>query len=218
MWSRRRRASKQRTYAALRTALRQLFPTKTIRECTLITGIRFSLVETEWEDIMRDAVGITGAAAVAIQRQAVSGAVLAAYSVWSVRQGVICDAAQELTPAPDAAVPMPAETAPQPNEVSAIGHESDTDSTAELCDYEHQRLDNCSWIWALSHRGLGPQHRPSATSPLHRSHRRAPRGARPFADHKTHWGRAHVALRNAEAWGRSNGHAALTPSERVFGP
>ena len=68
MWSRRRRASKQRTYAALRTALQQLFPTKTIREWTLITGIRFSLDEAEWEDTLRDALGITGGAAVAIQR------------------------------------------------------------------------------------------------------------------------------------------------------
>ena len=71
----------------------------------------------------------------AIKCQAVSGAVLAAYSVWLVRQGVIRDAAQELTPAPDEAGPMPAGTAPQSSEVSAIGHESDADSTAELCDY-----------------------------------------------------------------------------------
>ena len=136
--------------------------------------------------------------------------------MWLVRQGVIRDAAQELTLAPDEAVPMPAGTAPQPSEVSAIGHESDADSTAKLCDYEHQRLNTI----AANHQllvdlGIEP---PSATSPPHCGHRRAPRGARPFADHKTHWGRAHVALRNAEARGRSNGHAGLAPSERVPGP
>ena len=102
-WSNRRRATKQRKYAALRERLAAIFALP-VHECTLILGIRFSLVESDWTSALSEAFSLTPAAVTAIQRQAVSGAVLAAYGVWLVRLSLQAEHDHTVVPTVDAPV------------------------------------------------------------------------------------------------------------------